>query len=231
MHRVFGVKERFYNMKTITRSLKDINRIVTFGDSITYGVSASTREKCWANLVTSMLECFKGSPIELINKGIPASILCKETPAYEYAVNPCGLERLQTDIIDQRPDLVIIAYGFNDARGGTTPGFFQRDYQDMIDQIRAVYDPMIVAVNLYYMHEMFYYNCEHWDHSDLEVTEEFNLIIRRLAEKNGLIYADVYAAQKGIDWSVCEDHCHPNDLGYLLIANRIFEAIAANCVF
>ena len=33
----------------------------------------------------------------------------------------------------------------------------ERDYQDMIDQIRAVYDPMIVAVNLYYMQEMFYH--------------------------------------------------------------------------
>jgi len=218
-------------MKTITRSLKDINRIVTFGDSITHGGSASKKEKCWANLVVSMLEGFKGSPIELINQGIPASILCKETPAYNHAVNPCGLDRVQTDIIDLRPDMVIIAYGFNDARGGTTPRIFRRDYQELIDRIRAVYDPVIVAVNLYYMHEMFYHHCEHWEYSDLEVTEEFNLIIRQLADKNNIIYADVYEAQKGVDWAVCEDHCHPNDLGYLLIANRIFEAIAANCMF
>ena len=74
-------------MKTIARSLKDINRIVTFGDSITHGGSASKREKCWANLVTSMRECFKGSPIELINKGIPASILCKETMWFRATTN------------------------------------------------------------------------------------------------------------------------------------------------
>ena len=218
-------------MKKITRSLNDINRIVTFGDSITEGRCASVPEKCWASMVTSMLERFKGSAIELINQGVSSSILCKETPAYEYAANPCGLERLQRDIIDKRPDLVIIAYGFNDARGGTSKEVFQRDYQEMIDQIRGVYDPMIVVVNLYHMHEMFYHNCEHWDYSNYEVTEEFNLILCQLAEKNDLIYADVYAAQKGIDWAVCEDHCHPNDLGHLLIANRIFEAIARNCVF
>jgi len=218
-------------MKTITRSLKDINRIVTFGDSITYGAGASKKEKCWANLVAVMLESFKGSHIELINQGVSASILSQETPAYEYASNPCGLERLDSAVIEQRPDLLIIAYGFNDARGGTSPAVFRRDYQEMIDRIRSVYDPMIVSVNLYYMHEMFYHNCEHWEYSNAEVTEEFNLIIRQLAEKNDLIYADVYAAQNGIDWAVCSDHCHPNDLGYLLIANRIFEAIAANCEF
>lgn len=218
-------------MKKIIRSIADINKIVTFGDSITEGRCASVQENCWASLVTSMLERFKGESIELINQGVSSSILCKETPAYEYAANPCGIERLQRDIIDKRPDLVIIAYGFNDARGGTTQEVFKRDYQEMIDQIRAVYDPMIVAVSLYHMHEMFYYNCEHWDYSNYQVTEEFNQILRDLAEKNDLIYADVYAAQKGIDWAVCEDHCHPNDLGHLLIANRIFEAIVRNCVF
>ena len=218
-------------MKKIIRNIADINKIVTFGDSITEGRCASARENCWASIVTSMLERFKGESIELINQGVSSSILCKETPAYEYAANPCGIERLQRDIIDKRPDLVIIAYGFNDARGGTTQEVFKRDYQEMIDQIRAVYDPMIVAVSLYHMHEMFYYNCEHWDHSNYQVTEEFNQILRDLAEKNDLIYADVYAAQKGVDWAVCEDHCHPNDLGHLLIANRIFEAIVRNCVF
>ena len=218
-------------MKTVTRNLKDINRVVTFGDSITYGAGATKREKCWANLVVSMLESFKGSSVELINQGIPANILSRETPAYDYAGNLCGLERLERDVINPRPDLIIIAYGFNDARGGTSPGVFRRDYQEMIDRIRSVYDPMITAVNLFYMHEMFYHNCEHWECSDADVTEEFNLIIRQLAEKNDLIYADVYAAQKDLDWAVCCDHCHPNDLGHLLIANRIFESIAANCVF
>lgn len=210
--------------------IKDIKKIVTFGDSVTFGLAATSQDKCWSSLVASMLERFKGSPIELVNQGISASILSKETPAYEYAVNPCGLERLKTDVIDEKPDLLVIAYGLNDSRGGTSPRVFRRDYQRMIDEIRSEIDPMIVVLNLYYMHEEFY-SYENWDQSDYEITEEFNLIIRQIAEKNSLIYADVYGAQAGVDWAVSEDHCHPNDLGHLLIANRVFEAIVRNCRF
>lgn len=205
------------------KTLADINRIVTFG------LSASSPERCWASLVARMLADWKGGPVELLNRGVSASILCRETPAYAYAANPCGLERLQRDVIDSRPDLVLIAYGLNDSRGGTSPAVFRRDYQQMIDQLRRELDPAIVCLNLYYMHESFYRDCEHWDHSNYQVTEEFNLILRQLAQQNGLWYADVYAAQRDVDWLVCPDHCHPNDLGHFLIANRVFETIVRHC--
>lgn len=218
-------------MKRPHKSLAEIGRIVAFGDSVTFGSSATAKEKCFASLTASMLETFSGRPVELINRGVCASILCRETPAYEYAANPCGLERLREDVIALKPDLVLIGYGLNDSRGGTSPEVFRRDYQRMIDEIREETDAEIVTLSLYYMHSEFYRGCEHWDHSDYEITEEYNLIIRQLAEKNDLIYADVYAAQSGVDWAVSGDHCHPNDLGHMLIANRIFEAIARNCRF
>ena len=78
-------------------------------------------------------------------------------------------------------------------------------------------------------HREFYKDCEHWDKSDYQLTEEYNLVIRQLAEQNGLWYADVYAAQQGVDWLVCPDHCHHNDLGHQLIANRVFETIVRRC--
>ena len=168
---------------------------------------------------------------DLVNKGISANILSIETPAYPYASKPVGLERIQEDVIAQKPDILIVGYGLNDSRGGTDPRIFRRDYQKMIDEIRKECNPMIVVLNLYYMHKEFYHNCENWDYSDYDMTEEYNLIIKQLAEKNNLIYADVYAAQNGLDQAVCDDHCHPNDLGHLLIANRIFEAIVRSSDF
>ena len=38
-------------------------------------------------------------------------------------------------------------------------------------------------------------------------------------------------SSKDRSWIIDEDHCHPNDLGHRLIANRVFEAIARNCSF
>lgn len=211
--------------------LKDmpIKRIVALGDSITWGMSATAEENRWTNIATAMLEDWQGQKIELINSGICGNILSPDSPARPYAAAPCGLERLQKDVIDYNPDMVFIAYGLNDSRGGTSPVIFRRDYQSMIAQIRSQISPVIVALNLFYMHEVFYKGCEGWSESDYEITEEFNLVIGQLCEKNGLILADVYAAQSGVDWAVCEDHCHPNDLGHRLIANRVFEAVVRNC--
>ena len=200
-------------------------KIVALGDSVTWGASASASEQCWASLTVSSLQKYCGCKFQLVNKGIGANILCVETPAYPYASKPAGMERFREDVIDECPDILLVAYGLNDSRGGTDPRIFRRDYQQMLDEIRKACDPMIVLLNLYYMHEEFYRSCEYWDYSDYDLTEEYNLIIRQLAQKNKLIFADVYAAQNGLDHAVCEDHCHPNDLGHFLIANRVFEAI------
>lgn len=159
-------------MKQEIKTLADIGRVVAFGDSVTFGMSASSPERCWASLTVQMLEQWKGGSMELLNKGVSASILCRETPAYEFAANPCGLERLERDVISQKPDLLLIAYGLNDSRGGTSPLVFRRDYQRMIDEIRKEINPAIVCLNLYYMHREFYKDCEHWDKSDYQLTEE-----------------------------------------------------------
>ena len=152
-----------------------------------------------------------------------------DTPAYAYAALPAGVERFRRGVIAQKPDLLFIAYGLNDARGGTSLETFCRDYQKMLDEIRRAIDPVVVLLDLYYMHKEFYRGCPPWDHSDLEKTAAFNNAIRELAERNGLAFADVYAAQAGVDWAVCGDHCHPNDLGHRLIANRVFEAVVRAC--
>ncbi len=80
-------------------------------------------------------------------------------------------------------------------------------------------------------HEYLYTHCEHWEDSSYELTEVFNLVIEQLAEANDLILADVYSAEVGVDWIIDEDHCHANDLGHRIIANRVFEAIVRNCSF
>ena len=208
-----------------------IKRIVAIGDSITYGACATQESKRWVNLTAQMLGEAQGSAIELINNGISANVLTPECPSYEFSSKPCGLERVETDIISYDPDMIFIAYGLNDSRGGTPPEVFRREYQKLIDRIQSKISPVIVVINTYYMHEEFYKSCEHWEESDYDTTDIYNLVIRHLTEKNHLIYADIYSAQSGVDWSVSGDHCHPNDLGHRLIANRVFEAIARNCSF
>lgn len=161
-----------------------IRKIVAFGDSVTYGMSASRPERCWVNRLTRMLEEYQEIPIHVINQGLCGNILCVDSGAYEIGAKPAGLERLQQDVIDCRPDLVLIAFGLNDARGGATVEEFAQGYQHMVDELKkALPEATLVAVNLYYMHESFYTSCEGWTHSSYALTDEFNQAIEQLAEK------------------------------------------------
>jgi lysophospholipase L1-like esterase len=204
--------------------------VVALGESTTWGYSATSKEKCWVNRTVRLLEEFQGRPIKLINQGIGSNVLTPKCPAYPRSAKPSASERLDRHVIALKPDLVLLSYGLNDSRGGTDPEVFRTEYQLLIDRIRAKINPVIVILNVYYMHEQMY-QYRGWHHSDYEVTEVFNRIIEELARKNGVILADVYAAEKGVDWIIDGDHCHPNNLGHSLIAHRVFEAIARNCSF
>lgn len=208
-----------------------IQRVVALGESTTWGYSASDRSKCWVSQVVRTLEEFQGSEIELINQGIGSNVLTPECPSYEFSAKPSALERVDGDLIAASPDMAFLSYGLNDSRGGTPPEVFRRAYQQLIDRIRAKIDPVLVIVNTYYMHEVLYTDCEHWEESSYDVTEIYNLVIKQIAEQNNLILADIYSAEVGVDWIIDQDHCHPNDLGHTIIANRVFEAIVRNCSF
>jgi len=208
-----------------------VTRIVALGESTTWGYSVSDKDKCWVNQVAGMLEEFQGAPIELINQGIGSNVITAECPAYEFSAKPSALERVDADLIAHDPDMVFLSYGLNDSRGGTSLEVFRRAYQELIDRIRAEIDPTIVLLNAYYMHEVLYTECEHWEESSYDLTEIYNVLIQQIADANGTILADVYSAEMGVDWIIDEDHCHPNDLGHRIIANRVFEAIVRNCSF
>ncbi len=208
-----------------------VKRVVALGESTTWGYSVSSKDKCWVNQVVSMIQDFQEIEIELINQGIGSNVITPECPSYEHSAKPSALERVDGDVIAYNPDLVFISYGLNDSRGGTPPEIFRRAYQQLIDRIRSSIDPVIVLVNTYYMHEVLYDDCEHWEESSYDVTEVYNLVIKQIAEANNLILADIYSAEVGVDWIIDQDHCHANDLGHRIIANRVFEAIVRNCSF
>jgi len=208
-----------------------VKRVVALGESTTWGYSVSSKDKCWVNQVVALLEKFQGSKIELINQGIGSNVLTPECPAYGGSAKPSALERVDKHVVDLAPDMLFLSYGLNDSRGGTLPEVFRKAYQELIDRIRSRIDPIIIILNVYYMHEVMYKSCPGWEESDYSVTEVFNLIIRQIAEANDLILADIYSAEAGVDWLIDMDHCHPNDLGHTIIANKVFEAIVRKCSF
>lgn len=202
--------------------------MVTLGESTTAGGAATRREHCWASVLAQLINEFQDEPVRLINSGIGANVLSPRSRAYLHSGRPSALERVQEHVIDHHPDLVVISYGFNDMRCGTQVEQFHEDMQCLVDQVQTGTEALIVLLNTYFMTAYKDYG-PHWDKGSLERAELYNGTIRELAAENGLLFADVFAAEGKAPWVIDPDGVHANDLGHRLIAHCIFGVLATHC--
>jgi lysophospholipase L1-like esterase len=202
--------------------------LVTLGESTTAGGWSTSPDRCWACVLAASISQFQVSPVKLINVGIGANVISSRSPCYPFSGKPAANERLDQHVISHRPDLLIISYGLNDARGGTPLDLFRAELLDLVGRVRQVINPLIVLLGPYYMWD-FSAGGEAWSHASLPLLDRFNDCIADIAHQQGCLYVDVLAAIGETDWMVHHDGVHANDLGHRIIANRIFEVLAQNC--
>lgn len=111
------------------RKLKKDDRIVFLGDSITAG---GVRENGYVTLVANAIaECHGDLGIEVIGAGISG-----------HKVPDCQ-KRLETDVLDKKPTIVVIYIGINDVwhwnrDAGTTKEQFEEGLHDLIKRSQDV---------------------------------------------------------------------------------------------
>lgn len=205
------------------------------GESITAGGWSGTRERSWPSQLARQINDFQRVPVQLVNVGIGANVISTKSPAYEFSGKPAASERLDKHVLHNNangghiaPDMLILSYGINDARGGTPIGLFIDVMRSLIERVRAEIQPLIVLVGPYYMTD-FELGGETWAHGSLEIFHQYNDAIRALAEETDCLFADLLETYGEADWLVHGDGVHANDLGHRLVANKIFEVLASNC--
>ena len=115
--------------------------LVTLGESTTAGGWSSAPDRCWAPVLAALISDFQDEPVRLVNSGIGANVISTRVPSYAASGKPAATERLQKHVIDHRPDLLVISYGLNDARGGTPVELFRWELIALIAAVRAGCDP------------------------------------------------------------------------------------------
>ena len=130
---------------------EEFKKMVTLGESTTAGGWASSPERCWPSRLALLIGDVQSQPVELVNSGIGANVISTRSPVYEYSGKPAATERLDKHVIAHDPDLLIISYGLNDARGGTPLGLFAEEMESIIGQVREQCQPLIVLPGPYYM--------------------------------------------------------------------------------
>ncbi len=201
--------------------------LVTLGESTTAGGWSSTPERCWVPLLASLISDFQDEPVKLVNSGIGANLISTRSPNYRFSGKPAANERIEKHVIAHDPDLLVISYGLNDARGGTPVEMFREELTSLITAIRQSCDPLIVLPGPYFMTD--YEGFQHFDAASPEVFESFNLVTEQVARATGSLFCDVYHAYGGASWMVHHDGIHANDLGHMLIANALFQTLAQHC--
>jgi len=214
---------------------KEFKVLMTLGESTTAGGWSSTRERCWASQLARLINEFQRIPVQLVNVGIGANVISTRSPAYPYSGKPAANERLEKHVLSYtangnllQPDLLVISYGLNDARGGTPIDLFCSEMRQIIRRLRERIQPLIVLLGPYYMTN-FKLGGPEWSHADLNVFREYNEAIRRVAQECDCLFVDLLESYRQADWLVHHDGCHANDLGHRIVANKIFEVLASNC--
>jgi lysophospholipase L1-like esterase len=208
---------------------------MTIGESTTADGWASCRARCWASQLARLINEFQRVPIQLVNVGIGANVISTKSPAYEFSGKPAANERLEKHVLSNTangnqivPDLLVISYGLNDARGGTPIDLFCREMKDLIRRVREKIQPLIVLLGPYYMTD-FTVGETVWNHANLEIFHQYNDAIRQVAADCDCLFVDLLASYRQADWLVHHDSVHANDLGHRIVANKIFEVLATNC--
>ncbi len=214
---------------------KEFEILMTLGESTTAGGWSSCRERCWASQLARLINEYQRTPVQLVNHGIGANVISTKSPAYAVSGKPAADERLEKHVLSHTangspilPDLLVISYGLNDARGGTPLELFCDELEKIIRRVRQKIQPLIVLPGPYYMTD-FTVGGSDWSHASVEVFRKYNAAIERLAERLDCLFVDLMAAYAGADWLVHHDGVHANDLGHRIVANRIFEVLAHNC--
>lgn len=203
-------------------------RLVILGEStVAGGPWLARQEDRFADVLVRLINACQDTPVAYVNKGIINNNISPRSPGYvRSSTNPSALERYQRDVIAYKPDLFILAYGLNDMRAGMPIQDFRQDMATILRDVQKASSPVCVLPTVYYMTG--YRSYPPTNKGGVELTLRFNDCIRSLADEYDCILADVWQAEGAADWLIHYDGVHAHKVGNLLIAHRIFEAIASH---
>jgi len=210
--------EQLVSLRTKLRTKQSV-KLVVLGDSISTEADASAVAKVWPNqpgyptLVARGLETRFGGKVTLTN-------LSKGGMDSKW-----GATRVP-DVLAEKPDLLFVAFGMNDASGRRTAEDFGRITKGIVEPIRAARpDCAIVLVSSMTA------NSE-WVHASPDLYPQYAAALARLTGP-GIALADVTAV-----WIAVESRKkhfdltgnglnHPNDFGHRLYAETILSVIGS----
>lgn len=143
--------------------------------------------------------------------------------------------RWQTDVMDHHPDWVSVLIGINDVwRQFDCPA--QKEQHVPLDEYEATYEKLIEQT-LPHVKGMILMTPYFMEPNKLDPMrarmDEYAAVVRRLAQKHGLVFVDLQAAWDELfrhmhPCNIAWDRIHPNQTGCMYIAKQFLKAVGAD---
>lgn len=169
-------------------------RIAAIGGSITAGAGASSSDRCWGRLLCEGLgRAFPGANVDFVNAGIGAT------------GSNIGAFRLKRDVLDRRPDAVVVEFAVNDSDTEACAETFEGIVRQLL------LDPSGVAVAILGMCDSGGRNSQD---REGEIARHYGV---PFVSWRDALYPCVESGR--IKWSdISPDVVHPNDAGHAYAA-------------
>lgn len=180
--------------------------IAALGDSLTSGWLV---KKGYLDYLQEMLlNKYPRTKLNIINRGVPGDTARG------------GRERIEKDILTGKPDAVFVQFALNDAFTGYSPSEFRENIQEIIDRVNEDTEAEIILITSTYLGFGF----------GGDAAKTFYNVLESISEKNkiSIVRVDEYWKKNIVDRDhflnfVLDDHLHPNENGYKLMAEAIME--------
>jgi acyl-CoA thioesterase-1 len=205
--------------------------LIAFGDSITAGSQIDpdrdesiVYHKQWHDRLAKR---HPNLNLTLINRGIPG-----------HKINHAH-DRVQSEVIDQNPDAVIIAFGINDCWDGpTSANNFERELERLIHRIRESTNAPIILITTNMLNhrsspealKLAWFADKTAQVQNAGWTDDYMQRIRNIAQRTNTPLADGYAnwqqaKASGLDTDTLLANLanHPNQQGHRLLADALDE--------
>ena len=182
---------------------KDERRVVFMGDSIT---------EEWSNLYPEYFT-EKG----YINRGIGGQ------------TTPQMLIRFKPDVVDLKPEIVVILAGTNDIAGNTGPSNAKMITDNIFSmaEIAKAYQMKVVLSSILPVYE---YDWAREIKDPPSTIQAVNDALKQYASDQGLIYLDYFSSmvdeRQGLNSDYTSDGVHPNESGYKLMSSLAEEVLS-----
>ena len=182
---------------------KDERRVVFMGDSIT---------EEWSNLYPEYFT-EKG----YINRGIGGQ------------TTPQMLIRFKPDVVDLKPEIVVVLAGTNDIAGNTGPSNAKMITDNIFSmaEIAKAYQMKVVLSSILPVYE---YDWAREIKDPPSTIQAVNDALKQYASDQGLIYLDYFSSmvdeRQGLNSDYTSDGVHPNESGYILMSSLAEEVLS-----